>query len=668
MAGRLRGLIRRYGVKRRARAVLHAPGRGARALRARAVTRAGAWAAQAPPERLARLRPVLGTLRRLAPRRRFLAQAEALVIARSAGWAAAAAPVLALEGARLRGPAARALLAAPKPYPRPTLATPAARAAHLPAGTGRRIVVYTTGLGARPQLAPLAGVPEGVRFLCFSDHAITVPGWEIVAPVAGADPALYRICPHRVLEGVAPEAEWSLYLAPDRPCVGNLHTLIGRWLSGRDFALWRDAHCGDWHDLAERLLITGAAPAGAVLAQARACAAAELPHDRGVCDTGVIWRRHGTPELRALMEEWWALMGAAEEGAQDGAKGGAPVVAEGVAALALCRLLHGAPQAAPAILPLALGPAEDSLFAARYRRRPVAARAPARRPARIPVSFLYPAHRRDALSCVLRGQQLSEIVAAELGDVFDVSYVSDASALRDRVVIATSLALAQHGPAALRELRARNIALVGEWLDGLVRPEKAAILDAHMTFSLRQAIDMNRLYPGTPAFPVTHHVNTRIAPSTAPQARLRTGYFGDLRNTTLPESLQGAVSLVDTKSAGENWFEMLRDYNCHWILRQRRPGFGWKPFLKGFVAARVGAVVLVTRDDENAAHYLGDDYPFYAESLDAADLEMAWARMAGAFGGPDWRMAQDIMRQVAVRSSDAQVAAEFRAMIDEILA
>ena len=123
--------------------------------------------------------------------------------------------------------------------------------------------------------------------------------------------------------------------------------------------------------------------------------------------------------------------------------------------------------------------------------------------------------------------------------------------------------------------------------------------------------------------------------------------------------------------------EKIAEHNCHWIVRKRSYKSrtnrhelfgGWKPFLKGFVAARVGAAVIVTRDDENAVHYLGDDYPFYAESLDPADLEMAWARMAGAFGGPDWRMAQEIMRQVAARSSDAQVAAEFRAMIDEILA
>jgi hypothetical protein len=94
----------------------------------------------------------------------------------------------------------------------------------------------------------------------------------------------------------------------------------------------------------------------------------------------------------------------------------------------------------------------------------------------------------------------------------------------------------------------------------------------------------------------------------------------------------------------------------------------WKPFLKGFVAARCGAVVIVTADDGDAPHYLGDDYPFYSRSPSPVDLEMALATAAAAFGGPDWQRARDIMAQVAARSSDAQVCAEFRAMIEEVTA
>ena len=109
-------------------------------------------------------------------------------------------------------------------------------------------------------------------------------------------------------------------------------------------------------------------------------------------------------------------------------------------------------------------------------------------------------------------------------------------------------------------------------------------------------------------------------------------------------------------------------YNCHWIVRNARPWDSWKPFLKGFVAARCGSPVIVVEGDGDAAHYLGDDYPFYARSLAAADLELALATTAAAFGGPDWDRARDVMAQVAVRSTDAHVCAEFRLMIEEVIA
>jgi hypothetical protein len=46
---------------------------------------------------------------------------------------------------------------------------------------------------------------------------------------------------------------------------------------------------------------------------------------------------------------------------------------------------------------------------------------------------------------------------------------------------------------------------------------------------------------------------------------------------------------------------------------------------------------------------------------------MTWARAKSEFGGAEWRKALDIMRQVAARSTEEQVAAEFRFMLDELL-
>jgi hypothetical protein len=45
---------------------------------------------------------------------------------------------------------------------------------------------------------------------------------------------------------------------------------------------------------------------------------------------------------------------------------------------------------------------------------------------------------------------------------------------------------------------------------------------------------------------------------------------------------------------------------------------------------------------------------------------MAMAVALAGFGGPDWTRAEEIMAQVADRSSHAQVCAEFAAMIDQL--
>jgi hypothetical protein len=284
------------------------------------------------------------------------------------------------------------------------------------------------------------------------------------------------------------------------------------------------------------------------------------------------------------------------------------------------------------------------------------------------VAFVYAEKYAASASTFLRGRQLSEIVAARHPDRYRMAYTSDIAGLRDRVVVLTKGALEVHSAAAIADLRARNVAVIGSWDDMLPEAEKMAALTASMTLSHRQTRDFGRLYPATPAFHVTHHVNAQIRSGTPPQDRLRAGYFGTLANTHRPASLARLVDLIgiDTSSVEMSWLEALPRYNCHWIVRRNKAHDGWKPFLKGFVAARCGAVVAVGRGDEDAVQYLGDDYPFYVRSPDPALLEYDMTAIAAAFGGPDWRFAQAIMTQVAARSTDAVVCAEFRAMIEAV--
>jgi hypothetical protein len=526
-------------------------------------------------------------------------------------------------------------------------------------------VIYTAIFGRPRPLPPVFGLAGRLELLCFTDQPVAAPGWRILPPAEGAAAAgggpagataFHKIRAAEALAAASPAAEASLWLDPDASLAGNPDTLLTRWLDGQDLALWRHP-AADWRDMAERHLIAGDADPAALTAQAARFATERVPGGRGGCDTGMVWRRHAAPGLAALTEAWWQAWQAAP-GADD---------------LALSRALND-PAAAdlppPAILPARLGTAEDNIFVVRTGQRPVRRRA-AGRPAgaRLPLVFLADAATAGSASTFLRGRQLSAMVGAAFPDRFAVHFTEAADAVRDAVVVVTKGAMQALPAGALADLARRNLATVGCWDDIRPDPAKAKAVDAHMTLSWRQTIELNRLYPDTPAFLVTHHVNSQVPAVRPPRDRLRTGYFGDLENTVRPGSLAGLVALVgiDTRSVNDGWLGALPHYNCHWIVRRARPWDGWKPFLKGFVAARCGAPVIVTEDDGDAPYYLGDDYPFYARSLAAGDLEMAMAVAAAGFGGPDWRRAEAIMAQVAARSSDAQVCAEFKAMIEEVV-
>ena len=669
-------------------------GRGRAALQDATVARLARLARAEPQRALALARQA----QRIWPRARFVFEAEALLIARLEGWAKATPffERLAQRRAVLTGPSAAAALIAAVEWPGSgsnsgvnsglnsglTLALPARdRPVHLPPEAAARIVIYTAVFGDMAPPAALMQQIEGLRCLCLTDREIAVPGWEtvriappVVEPVRAA--AWCKILPHRALTDAAPDAEASLFVEPQMRLVGNLHTLLARWLEPQAFALWRHPAASGWQDLAAWHLAAGSGgPAAGILAQARDFEAAGLPDRKGARDSRVLWRRHADPRVMRLMEAWWAAF-EAQPGADELALASLPDTDPPDADLAGPRdpeprnpgprPAASAP-VAPAVLPAAIGPADDNIF---VLAAPGAAQPRASRPLpvasrRLGVAFLYAERYATYASTFLRGGQLCQMIRDRYADCYDVTWTSDAASLRDQLVIMTKGALQITPPEEIAALSARNIALVGCWADGVPEADKVAATSATMVLSLQQTLDLGRLYPQTPIFHVTHHVNRLVPRFAPPTDRLRTGYFGELPNTVRPASLAGLVELVgiNTSKIETSWLDELPRFNCHWIIRNSKPIDGWKPFLKGFLAARCGAVVVVARDQNDALQYLGDDYPFFVRGLSDPELEADMVEIASAFGGPEWAHAQEIMTQVAARSSDAVVCAEFRAMV-----
>ena len=198
--------------------------------------------------------------RRASPRDGLLAAAEAVLLARTRGWDAAA-PLLRQMAAR--PPAARPGSCA---TPRRRRSAWRCRRRGPPPGCRRRWPPAPSSIpppSARAAPPPVFAPTAGLRLICLTDREdLAVPGWETAAlapPVPG--PALAeawcRVLPHLALAEAAPGAEASLWLAPDRWLVGNLATLVARWCLPQPLLLWRRDGAADWQDLAEAALLAG---------------------------------------------------------------------------------------------------------------------------------------------------------------------------------------------------------------------------------------------------------------------------------------------------------------------------------------------------------------------------------------------------------------------------
>jgi len=92
-------------------------------------------------------------------------------------------------------------------------------------------------------------------------------------------------------------------------------------------------------------------------------------------------------------------------------------------------------------------------------------------------------------------------------------------------------------------------------------------------------------------------------------------YVGEPSNLRLPAAAQGRVNVVkvDTKQADSWWLTAVSDLRCHYAIRSGKSEDGFKPFLKGFTAARLKVPIVIQRGDHDADYFLPSDYPYFVE-------------------------------------------------------
>jgi hypothetical protein len=250
-------------------------------------------------------------------------------------------------------------------------------------------------------------------------------------------------------------------------------------------------------------------------------------------------------------------------------------------------------------------------------------------------------------SAYLRCDQLRAILARSgLFAPDDLGITDQPEAARGSLLVVNKSYLMEHGLGALGPLR---------------RAGNVVAIDADLLIasSRMQEAFFREHFPGIATVYVPHHADLRIPPVGERPARFALGYFGALYNAPFMAELV-AENLCDFHKADDpadtGWMRRLPDYACHYAARSWQGFDGFKPFTKGIIAARCGAVVLVDRNPEAVAA-LGADYPFYIDDPSLSGIRSAVAQARATFGSGLWDSAQSAMATLAASVSEAAVAA-----------
>ncbi|TQE93408.1 MAG: DUF616 domain-containing protein, partial [Spiribacter salinus] len=500
--------------------------------------------------------------------------------------------------------------------------------------TQDKVCIYTTLYGDYDNLNPVVNPAPGVDYICFTDRPREAEGWRQIIvdpqqPTDNLNAKIFKVLPQDYLH----DYEYSLFVDANTVFLGRTEELIALCRHGGDFVMWQHPLRDDVYTEVCAIVSHRRHSPAEVLDQLRQYSEEGLPHDTGMFEASFIWRRHGAPEVKRFMQQWWHHICSFSSRDQ--------------VSLAYLVWKTGF---RPALLPRDLGTSRENIFFFKAPHRNGQSRpdeeqnpllaAPTLRNRNRNLTFLYHPSAAGSGSTVLRGQQLSELVKARYEGERDVRYVSDPSELHDEVVILTKGVLKATSPEALRDLRRHNI-VVADFVDEPPRRDLIPEIDMLMASSLCGYRDYLTMFPDVPAFHVTHHVDTRIPRrEEAPDDRFRAGYFGELVNTIRDERIEAVVdfNLVDTSRPNEDWIGSLEGYNFHYAFRRVRDIDGAKPFLKGFVAAHCGANMMIQRSAGDAMFYLGADYPYLMpDEAGPEEIAVALEEAQESVGGPDWR-------------------------------
>jgi len=535
-----------------------------------------------------------------------------------------------------------------------------------------RMCVYTALFGGYDRLVLPTYSSPGIDFICFSDRPLDCDGWQVrIVDADSGGPALasrdFKIRPHRHLTEYAA----SIYVDANVLLVGDLGLFVRRWLAGRSFVAWPHPERSDAYNEIEAILAHLRHPPLTMVALYERLRGEGMPSGQGLVEATFLWRDHRDADVAALMDAWW------DEVRKTNGRDQPP--------LAYLMWKTGLrPQTLPerlgtcgfndfyVKLPHLATPLEMERRGGAFVASPAGPKHPGGSSRRLvgasrTLAFVY----RDGdvqTATMMRGQQLVALASQSVSEPWRVAYVEaeQAAAIGDAVMVLTRSFLRHAGPDELAAMKARGNTICVDNVDHPARGKLHQHVDVYVAASITQYAHYLKTIDDRAIHLITHHADPAIGSPVLPGDGARIGYFGELVNARHMEALEGDVDFFQTNNVtvrDRTWIDRLADYNVHYAVRRERPGDVFKPFTKGFTAARTGANIIVPLDEGDVRYYLGADYPYVLadDSLEAV-REMV-AKVREGFGGPEWDEGIEVMRSVRARSSPEHIAGEINALL-----
>ena len=195
------------------------------------------------------------------------------------------------------------------------------------------------------------------------------------------------------------------------------------------------------------------------------------------------------------------------------------------------------------------------------------------------------------------------------------------------------------------------------------------LCDVLIASSFSQMNFFKENYPEKLVHLITHHVDTRINKYPNTSKEFRIGYFGEISNAKFILELGSKIDIhsIDTQQYQDSfWIKNLENYNAHYVIRQSRDIDGFKPFTKGFLAAKLSANVLAYKNDDDTLHYLTKDYPYLLEDNSLESIKEMLSYMEESYLSKDWRYGLEIMKEIKEKSSNEFIVNQVRDLFNKL--